>query len=240
MNTPKIVFSDFDGTLTSKGELGPLFFQVMDLIKSMGAEFVIVSGRSISWGHFFLTHFPMKYAIMEGGGVVLKKGNTRHISENLLVSQGEIKELKEVEKALLKKFPGVLSADSFGRKTDRAVELDDLNLHLKPEIEVFLDDRGVNHSSSNVHINFWIGEVSKLNGIETLLKDEFYGVVNDEVIFFGDAPNDASVFSGLKHTVGVSNISNYLDRIEYKPSIILKGEDNRGISGVYNFLKTLV
>ena len=236
---PKVIFSDFDGTLTTKGHLSPLFFEVLEESNRMNAEFVVVSGRSISWGHFLLTHLPLRYVIMEGGGVILRKGNNKIITEKILVSSGELTELQETERALVRKFPNVLSADSYGRKTDRAVELFDINLHLKPEIESFLDDRKINHSSSNVHINFWVGEVSKFNGIETLLKEEMEGVFINDCVFFGDAPNDESVFAGMKHTVGVSNIDKYLSRMRAHPSVILKGEDNRGIGGVYNYLKSL-
>ena len=55
----KIIFSDFDGTLTNNGKLGAVFFDLLELIESRHSELVIVSGRSISWGHFLLTHFPL-------------------------------------------------------------------------------------------------------------------------------------------------------------------------------------
>src|SRR5690606_35812046 len=66
-----IFFSDFDGTLTVEGSgLTRDFFEIIDHIHKHGHELVIVSGRSLSWGHFFLTHFPLKACIMEGGGVI--------------------------------------------------------------------------------------------------------------------------------------------------------------------------
>ena len=53
-----IFFSDFDGTLTKEGrELTREFFDILDLIAKHDHELVIVSGRSLSWGHFFLTHY---------------------------------------------------------------------------------------------------------------------------------------------------------------------------------------
>lgn len=239
LNNPKIIFSDFDGTLTHKGELGPIFFKVLERVKEMDAELIVVSGRSISWGHFLLTHLPIRYCIMEGGGVILKKGPNKTITEMCLVSQGDLKELDSIERGVSKRFPESMSADSFGRKTDRAIEMKDLEDVSKIEIEKFLTDRKASFSSSNVHINFWVGDVSKYQGIEVLLKEEFPGVIMDECLFFGDAPNDSSVFQNMKHTIGVSNISRYLDRIEHHPSIILKGDENKEVRGVYNFLNSL-
>ena len=56
----KVIFSDFDGTLTvASGKLGASFFELLELIEQNQAELVVVSGRSLSWGHFLLTHFPI-------------------------------------------------------------------------------------------------------------------------------------------------------------------------------------
>ncbi len=77
----KIVFSDFDGTLTNNGKLGAIFFDLLNIIEKGNSELVIVSGRSLSWGHFLLTHFPLKRVIMEGGGVIVSKSKEGYIVE---------------------------------------------------------------------------------------------------------------------------------------------------------------
>ena len=71
----QIIFSDFDGTLTDGDLLGPVFFDVLNECNRLGLPLVIVSGRALSWGHFLLTHLPLSFAIMEGGGVVIEKKN---------------------------------------------------------------------------------------------------------------------------------------------------------------------
>ena len=119
----KIVFSDFDGTLTNNGKLGAVFFELITLIEANLSELVIVSGRSLSWGHFLLTHFPLKHVIMEGGGVIITRNKEGQIIEEVLVYDEDVKELEELTSALVKAVPSVvMSADSFGRKTDRAIE----------------------------------------------------------------------------------------------------------------------
>ena len=72
---PKLVLSDFDGTLTKDGLLSAEFFKVLDLLEEYSIPFVIVSGRSMAWGHFLLTHTNLRSAIMEGGGVVITKNS---------------------------------------------------------------------------------------------------------------------------------------------------------------------
>jgi HAD superfamily hydrolase (TIGR01484 family) len=233
----KYIFSDFDGTLTDLNGLGPIFFEILDLIKQQQAQLVIVSGRSLSWGHFLLTHFPIRTAIMEGGGVILTRDEQGHILEHLMVSESEVKKLEETTQELKQLLPqSVLSVDSFGRKTDRAIEFKDMAPVDVERAEKFLKQKGLNYSISNVHLNFWCGDVSKYKGVKHFL-DHMVMASEDEGIFFGDAPNDESMFQHFKNSVGVSNIQESISRIKHRPTTILQGEENRSAYGVFNTLK---
>ena len=93
MNNIKIVLSDFDGTLTFKEELGAIFFEILDLLKGKQIPLVIVTGRSLSWGHFLLTHFPfLTDVIVEGGGIIVKR-NGKIITEELVVEESEVQSM---------------------------------------------------------------------------------------------------------------------------------------------------
>ncbi len=236
----KLVFSDFDGTLTNNGKLGAVFFDILNMIESHESELIIVSGRSLSWGHFFLTHFPLKHVIMEGGGVIVSRSVDGVIHEENLVTESEIKRLESITTELLNKFPKcVLSADSFGRRTDRAIEFAQMSKEDIVEVEQFLHKNKVNFSRSNVHINYWCGEMSKGSAVEYFLSHYTPHIKKDETIFYGDAANDESMFELFSNTVGVSNIMAILDQLQYKPSIILEGKDNSGANGVYNHLREI-
>lgn len=236
----KIVFSDFDGTLTNNGKLGAVFFDILNLIEKNESELIIVSGRSLSWGHFFLTHFPIKHVIMEGGGVILTRHIDGRIEEENLVSDVDIENLENVTKELMEKFPScVLSKDSFGRRTDRAIEFAEMEREDVLDVEKFLHSRGASFSKSNVHINYWVGEMSKGNAVSYFLKEYIPHIQKEETIFYGDAANDESMFEMFTNTVGVSNIISILDQLQYKPNIILEGKDNSGAFGVYNHLREI-
>jgi HAD superfamily hydrolase (TIGR01484 family) len=233
----KIVFSDFDGTLTYKESLSPIFFEVLSLLESKKIPLVIVTGRSLSWGHFLLTHFPfLNDVIVEGGGAIVSRSG-KFITEECLISQDEVQKLADFCHDFKLKFPNTpLSVDSFGRKTDRAIELHDLQDGvLFHHIEDFLRDQKINYSTSNVHLNFWCGEMSKFKAVEHFLK--LKNIKAEEGIFFGDSLNDQTMFKSFKNSVGVANISAVMDRLEYKPTTILTGEDNAGPWGVLNHLK---
>jgi HAD superfamily hydrolase (TIGR01484 family) len=236
-----IFFSDFDGTLTMEGrELTRDFFEILDYVKKHDHELIIVSGRSISWGHFFLTHFPLKACIMEGGGVILYLNEQGEIMEEPLVTSEQLKCLENFTERLKHHFPHVpLSADSFGRLTDRAIEFHLMNEAWIQQVMKFMDQEKINYSKSNVHINFWCGEISKYLGVKYFLEKYRPGHQHKDCWFFGDAPNDESMFELFHNSVGVSNIKHCLDRLNHLPRIILEGEENRGPKGVLAHIKSL-
>jgi HAD superfamily hydrolase (TIGR01484 family) len=241
----KIVFSDFDGTLTNKeGRMTPLFFDLLDLVEDQGSELIIVSGRSISWGHFFLSHFPINYVIMEGGGVILSKkieDGIVVIEEEFLVSNDNLDKLDKLEKYLIdviKDCP--VSKDSWGRKSDRALEIHTVKDEKQKEwIKRVIFDNGANYSISSVHLNYWFGDITKYKAIQYFAKNYQSNLDLDSCYYFGDALNDQSVFKEFKLSIGVSNIKDHLSKMNSKPKIILEGTENEGISGVYNYLKEL-
>lgn len=237
---PKILFSDFDGTLTLGTDMNPGFFHFLSMLNHHNIPLVIVSGRSVSWGHFFLTHFPIQHAIMEGGGVIINRTDHGPFEEINLVSDETIKELQKISKKVDKKFPGLMSSDSFGRRTDRALELPIIGEKMQQDIFAFFDEHGVNYSCSSVHINFWLDEITKFNGVKYFLEKYYPAVSTDDCLYFGDAPNDQSMFQYFENSVGVSNLLPYLEQIEHKPKTILFGEDKAGINGVISYLEDIL
>lgn len=236
----KIVFSDFDGTLTFQGELSPIFFDVLNLIKQHDSELIIVSGRSLSWGHFLLTHFPLRYVVMEGGGVVLQKNAQGLIQETCLAKEEDLVALQKAQKEISELVgASCFAADSYGRKTDRAIEFSKLEKTDQKKIINYLDLNHLSYSRSNVHLNIWKGELSKANGVEFLLNNFLSHIDKDDCIYYGDAPNDQSMFAFLNNSVGVSNILPFLDEIETPPKVVLEGKENIGVLGVLAHLKDI-
>ena len=236
-----IFFSDFDGTLTQEGSgLTRDFFEIIDHIHKHGHELVIVSGRSLSWGHFFLTHFPLKACIMEGGGVICYKDERGEIIEEPLVSVEDLDRLRNFTTKLKHHFPHVpLSADSFGRLSDRAIEFHLMDEQWVEDVMAFMKQENIHFSKSNVHINYWCGKISKYLGVVHFLHKYRPKVTQNDAWFFGDAPNDESMFELFHNSVGVSNIEKCLHRLNHRPRIILEGEENAGPKGVLNYVKKL-
>jgi HAD superfamily hydrolase (TIGR01484 family) len=239
---PKIVFSDFDGTMTDGHRLTRTFFDIVDLLNKNNVPLVIVTGRSRAWAHFLMSHFSeIMNAITEGGGMFHYRNERGRIAERVYIDHEEVERLEQVTRQLKLEFPNIeLSLDSSARKTDRAIELYWLKEHASEhrEIEDFFKQHNVNYSTSNVHLNFWCGEISKSVAMKKFLSEEMK-ITPEETVFFGDSLNDESAFKEFPHTVGVSNIKDVLERLEYKPSVILEGDDNIGPNGVNAYLKSL-
>jgi len=205
------------------------------------AELIIITGRSLSWGHFFLTHFPFTHCIAEGGGVILSRQKTGiEFEEECLASAADIDALEVFEKQMRKDLLFCpFSSDSFGRKTDRAVDLHHLDEEQKDKIHHYLQHHQINYSDSNVHINFWKGDISKSKAMEHFLKTRHPHLSKEDCLYFGDAKNDQSVFKEFPHTVGVSNINRYLHQMDHHPRTILQGDENYGVDGVLAYLRAL-
>lgn len=236
---PKIVFSDFDGTLTEGHRLTSRFFDILNLCEQSKIPFVIVTGRSVQWAYFVLTHFdwPVHF-IAEGGGVWVQKHTIQNLETKLLISEQQKVLLEKVTAEIKNRFDLELSADSSGRFSDRAIELDTFknNPKLKTEVQSYLSSRGLESSCSNVHLNFWAGGLSKSKAMKHLMREKFPKLQNEEALFFGDSLNDESAFKEFQNTVGVSNIERVLEELNNKPSLVLKGPENAGPSGVYSIL----
>ena len=237
----RLVFSDLDGTLTHGVELGPVLFKITSLLESKNIPLIIVTGRSKSWAHFLLTHVTfLKHIISEGGGNLSWRDETGTLHDSLLLDTKEVNRLIEVTDKLYAEFEDLeLSADSFGREADRAIELGWLKSDKAREdkIKEFFKKEKVTWSESSVHLNYWCGDISKYTAVSYFLKNHT-DCSEDECLYYGDALNDETMFKHFPHSVGVSNISDVLDKLEFKPSVVLKGTENEGPFGVFNHLSS--
>ena len=106
--TPEIVFSDFDGTLTEHTEFSSKFLDILSLLAAQQIPLIIVTGRSLSWAHFLLTHFKqITHVIAEGGGVHAHKSPQGHIQQKILVDDGTVGRLEKITQALKIALPEV-------------------------------------------------------------------------------------------------------------------------------------
>ena len=71
---------------------------------------------------------------------------------------------------------------------------------------------------SSIHINVWCGDYSKASTANLWMTAQ--GIDNEDAIFCGDSPNDDSMFSSFRQTVGVANVLPYIDELESPPMYV--------------------
>ncbi len=221
----KVIFSDFDGTLTHNDQLGPVFFEILDICRHKKFKLIICSGRSAAWGHFLLTHFPLDICSMENGGCILRKKH--EIETEYIISKEDRDKLKNIKNSLDLEY----TSDSIFRKCDFSLEIKNVNDQILRSIQ----DQGLVFTRSNIHYNVSVPNINKLRAIEKIIEDDNYN--KKDVVFFGDSYNDSCVFESELFSVGVGGIHQIVKNLKKPPKKLLKG-DNGPIS-IRDFLSDL-
>jgi hydroxymethylpyrimidine pyrophosphatase-like HAD family hydrolase len=60
--------------------------------------------------------------------------------------------------------------------------------------------------------------------------------VKDQVIFIGDSPNDAPMFSYFPHSVGVANVLHFKGMMDHSPAWVTNKEGGYGFSEMVEIL----
>jgi len=239
---PPFIFSDFDGTLTEKGDITKNFFEVLEFCYKKGIHFVIVSGRPAGWGAFLLSHYSLEYCLMEGGSVFLWKTSRQGgIKTKVLVEEEKVLSLfQERLREYRKKYDLKESEDNPYRLVDWACEIPkDPNL-LKLLLEEAKKEKYLAVTRSNVHLNFCVPNITKYEGIKEFLKEISPETPATSCLFFGDSLNDVSVFASEMPSIGVSNCRGILSECPKKenwPSYVLIGQEREEINGVLDVLR---
>ena len=82
---------------------------------------------------------------------------------------------------------------------------------------------------SSIHVNGWYGDFDKLEGVRRFHQDRFGRPIDfDQWAFFGDSANDEPMFGAFQHSIGVSNVVDFLDRMTDHPTWITQREGGHG------------
>jgi hydroxymethylpyrimidine pyrophosphatase-like HAD family hydrolase len=84
---------------------------------------------------------------------------------------------------------------------------------------------------SSIHVNGWFGDYDKLS-MSRRFADEVLGfdleTEKASVVFCGDSPNDAPMFSYFPNSCGVANVADFVDQITCKPTWITAEKGGEG------------
>jgi Cof subfamily protein (haloacid dehalogenase superfamily) len=226
-----VVASDLDGTLVnSKGEVTLRTRAALDRAREQGALLIFVTGRPPRWMDSVIEETGASgLAILANGALVYDLGTREVVREHLL----DAASAERLVKAIRAEIPGVTFAvelgDGFAHEAayvpswpapenaiaDVAQLLRDpvaklLVKHpergpddIHPIVAALAGDNANVTYSGDVLLEISGAGISKASTLEALCIE--YGIAPEEVIAFGDMPNDVPMLAWAGHGVAVAN-----------------------------------
>ena len=143
------------------------------------------------------------------------------------------------------KVPGArLSSDSKYREVDLAIDWNEevsLGSEAADTIVSMIRKSGLTASRSSVHVNFGPPHFDKLSACMTVVRQVLGGDANDlsQYVYVGDALNDAPMFGGFPSSVGVANIKQWWDQLDFKPAFLSELPEGAGLREVISHIMSL-
>lgn len=234
---------DIDDTLTTRGLVTPEAFNAMWKLHRAGISVVPVTGRPAGWCDHIARMWPVDGVIGENGAFSFRYNrDKRRMDRRFYQPEAERQEgarrLETLRKRVLQEVPGcAISADQAFRISDLAIDFCEDVDPLAPEavdsICAIAAELGLTSKVSSIHVNCWFGDFNKLRSLKAFLQEETGKNLNElqgETVFIGDSPNDEPVFSAIRQSIAVSNITTFLGRLIHLPAFITSEPSGAGFS----------
>jgi len=230
----RAVFTDLDGTLTTKGKILPTTYQALATLAAAGVEVVVVTGRPAGWGDCLLRLWPVRAVIAENGGVVLLPGRKiLPVGRSLAAIR---RKMRAAAAAAARRFPGArLARDSIYTEVNLAIDWNEdarLGEPAARRLEKFLRARGFRAVRSSVHVNFWPPGFDKLTACRVVAREVFATDDLAPFLYVGDALNDEPLFEGFPRSVGVANVRDVWKDLRAHPTRVTRRREGRGFEEV--------
>ncbi|MBL8909438.1 MAG: HAD-IIB family hydrolase [Archangium sp.] len=242
LSSVEAVFTDVDGTLTTKGKLTSSTLRAIEWLQAHKVPVVLVSGRPAGWGEAWARQWPVAGAIMENGGLhfawrgdKLEKVYAQSEKERARTRRELI---EHVDAAMAKVKGAQLSGDSPYTEVDLAIDYAEdvaLGHAAADQLEAFLRARGVQAVRSSVHVNCWIGDFDKRSAVKRFVKTEWKKTISDDerrYVYVGDSFNDAPMFEAFPLSIGVANVKDVLGSIDTPPKFVTRAREGKGFGEV--------
>lgn len=244
----EFVLCDIDDTLTTHGQLRGEAYQALWNLSNANFKVIPVTGRPAGWCEMIARFWPVHGVIGENGGFYFyfdKKMQRYYLQDELTRTQNQ-KKLSVIQNEVLKDVPGsALASDQFCRVIDLAIDFcEDVPALPKADIQKIVsifEKHGATAKISSIHVNGWYGDHDKLSTFLVYAKERL-GLsdshdLQNKTVFIGDSPNDEPMFKYFKNSVGVQNITPFLDDLKSLPQYICSQE---GGAGFVEFAKHLL
>lgn len=235
----KYLLLDIDDTITTGGKLPASAYRALWNAHDAGLKVIPITGRPAGWCDLIVRQWPVEAVVGENGALVFWEEQgvvKRYYHPNAVKNDHPI--LERITKRVLQEIDqSRIAADQFARMFDLAFDFAEeeptLPLSSAEAIAKICRSEGAIAKISSIHVNSWLGHYDKLSMTLHFLSEHFgyndQGMRN-EVLFFGDSPNDEPMFTHFPLTVGVANIVKYQHLMEHLPAYVTQEEGGEGFA----------
>lgn len=235
------VMADIDDTITTDGHLPSSSYAMLERLLASDLLVILITGRPAGWCDMIARFFPVSGIVGENGALALRydrqtKQMKRHYSCDESFRFESRSRLVSLSERILSDVPGcAVSSDQPYRECDLAIDfcedVDPLPASAVSRIVRHFDEAGANSKVSSIHVNGWFGDWDKLTMTRRFVRDEFGLDIdsdNDRFVYCGDSPNDSPMFEFFVNSCGVSNVSDYVDIIDFLPRYVSSSRCSAG------------
>lgn len=227
----RLVISDVDDTITTRGRLHVGALQSLYELEDGGKRTILLSGGSAGWCETYLRQWPVLMVIAESGAVLIHRDGDGavHYVKNPAITEGD---LGKRERLLRMIGPEKLSSDQYARLYDIAVDLSLVTAGELDDIKEMATGMGACMAQSSIHLNIWFGDYSKLKGLLSFMS--IAGIGPDELkegaAYIGDALNDEELFDFFPLSFGTASVAHNRASFSHLPAFICRSEGGEGFS----------
>ena len=249
LKTIRYVLTDLDDTLTYNGHILSSAIAAMEALQAEGIRVVIVTGRPAGWCDHIARMWPVDGVVGENGAFYFRYDNSerkmvRCYWKSRIDREKDRKRLELLKTQILNQVPGcMVSADQTYREADLAIDFCEdvpkLSLDAVKKIVHLFEQSGATAKISSIHVNGWFGNYDKLSMTQQMFKEIFevnLDQIKNQVMYFGDSPNDAPLFEFFAHSVAVANLRKFEHLITVKPHWITEKEGGYGFAEMVDYL----
>jgi HAD superfamily hydrolase (TIGR01484 family) len=238
------VLLDIDDTLTTAGKLTAQAYAAMESLQRAGKRVIPVTGRPAGWCDHIARMWPVDAVVGENGAFYFwfadGKLRKRFIDDPATRAQNRVL-LESISQEILRRVPGAaIASDQPYRETDLAIDFCEdvppLPLEVAERIAALMRAAGLTAKVSSIHVNGWFGQHDKLATTRKLFAERFgldLDAAQAEVLFVGDSPNDAPMFSFFGNSVGVANARRFPG---LQPKFVTQADAGAGFQELARYL----
>jgi HAD superfamily hydrolase (TIGR01484 family) len=227
---------DIDETLSTRGKLTAEAFSALWGLKQAGFKVVPITGRPAGWCDLIARFWPVDAVVGENGAFSFFMSEGKR---SRLTTPGADPDpgpgIRRLGERIRQQFPKAQwASDQAYREYDLAIDFcEDVEPWSRAQVDALVEcceREGAHAKVSSIHVNAWFGDYDKYRGFMHLL-DQFPGrglPPAKNWLFIGDSPNDEPLFARFPISVGVANLSAFLDRLKTPPAFLTQAESGAG------------